>query len=241
MSKRWGIKTNLEHYYPDGELPDRIVDDDTVRELIRLASQGDVVARHKLIESKMQHALAIALKFECINRDDLSGMALYVLVHAIDAYIRHGHGQDANDGCEELDKYITFAVRKGLGQELQKERLIRIPKTTAWRHKQKGTFDKLNVLTGTVNTVDSCEVDVSIERLSPAISEILTVNQKPSTDIADLVHNMIQDSPELLTILKGRIRGLTDKEIANEMNCSISYVTQRRAALLLKLQKEIES
>jgi len=199
------------------------------------AREGDTKAFQTLVQSKIRHALAIGASFDYPNRDDLGEFALYALVRAIDSFIRNG--KDTN-----LDPYITFVVRKEVGRALFEERIIRLNKTTAWRHKKKGTFDKLNVMVGSFTEVQE-EIVTLVKSLSPKVAMKLVVNQDPDLDLRDSINRVIasSDNPEeMQQILELRIRGCSDEEVAKQIDKSKSYVALRRNELLYNIQKELQ-
>lgn len=196
-----------------------------------------------LIESKLAHALAIAGRFTNVNRDDLGEYALYALVRAIDSFLRNG--RDGN-----IDPYITYVVRHEIKRMLFEDRTITISKVTAWRHRKKGTFEKLNALvySETVghsddrNSEGSEQLDLLIKRLSPKVAMKLTVNQEPILElreVIDKVLNSTDDPAESRLILELRIQGYTDKEVAKTIDRSKAYVAKRRSELLHLIKMEI--
>ena len=231
MRRRF-VKSDLVYYYPNRQLP--TLEPDEISSLVRLARDGDIEARNKLIEGKLKHALALASLVAAnypLKADDLAELAPYALVKCVDSFLRNGY----DDG---IDRYVTSYMIRSLNRLVFEDRIIRIPQQTAYRHTQNGMFDSLNISVLTQGNVNHTLVDILVMSLSPKVQTNLTVNMNSDLDVWESINNVLEDDEER-RILELRIIGCTDKEVALDIKKSISYVAQKRTKILHSIKMEL--
>jgi hypothetical protein len=229
----------LRHYYAEGQLPRITREEQNV--LVTLARCGDYDARLQLIESKLGDAVSIGMRIgkKIANPQDAVELALYHLPRCVDSFLRNYH--------PNLDAYVTFVISREVQRSsFEESRTICMTYQTAWRHRKAGVFDNLNfnVESYDYNREDSDLLDTLVTRMSPRIANRLIVDQSPDSDLRDVITKVVTESDnpeESKRIIEYRILGFTDKEVANTIDKSVSYVATRRVALLHSIKVELES
>lgn len=221
MKKIFGDK-NMVHYLSGGEaLPKPLTPDEEQQMLIKLAD-GDSEAKKKLIEHNLRLVVYIARKFDNtgVELDDLISIGSIGLIKAINSF-----------NVDKKIKLATFASRC-----IENEILMYLRKIAKCRGEV--SFDEpLNVdwegnelllsdILGTENDCVSRQLEANCER--QILKEALEKLNKREKEIMVLRFGLKGD------------KELTQKEVADLLGISQSYISRLEKKIVLKLKKEIK-
>ena len=194
---------------------------DQEQDALLLLEQGDEAAKQLLIERNLRLVVFIARRFENtgVNLEDLISIGTIGLIKAISTYRR-----------EKNIKLATYASRC-----IENEILMHIRKISA--QKTEVSLDE--------------PINMDYDGNELLLSDILGTDEdmilRPLEDDVDLcvLRQAVKDLPERereIVIKRFGLYGhkeLTQKEVAQEMGISQSYISRLEKRIMLKLRKEL--
>jgi len=194
---------------------------DQEQDALLLLEQGDEAAKQLLIERNLRLVVFIARRFENtgVNLEDLISIGTIGLIKAISTYRR-----------EKNIKLATYASRC-----IENEILMHIRKISA--QKTEVSLDE--------------PINMDYDGNELLLSDILGTDEdmilRPLEDDVDLcvLRQAVRDLPERereIVIKRFGLYGhkeLTQKEVAQEMGISQSYISRLEKRIMLKLRKEL--
>src|SRR5690625_1727968 len=220
LLKSLGFKSD-EIYYIGGHaaLPPPLEKEDELKYL-QLLAQGDSKARSMLIEHNLRLVVYIARKFENtgINIEDLISIGTIGLIKAVNTF-----------DTERKIKLATYASRC-----IENEILMYLRKNN--KTKTEISFDEpLNVdLDGNellLSDILGTEVDIITKRLESDVDKALL--QTALSELTDRERKIM----ELRFGLVGK-EGKTQKDVADMLGISQSYISRLEKKIIKRLQKE---
>ena len=189
--------------------------------LILRARQGDDDARAKLIERNLRLVVYISRKFENtgINIEDLISIGTIGLIKAVNSFDPEKNIKLATYASRCIENEILMVLRKT--SRLKLEVSFDEPLNTDW----DGNELLLSDILGTDPDLVSRELDNDIEKQTLRAA-ITTLNSREK-DIVSLRYGL------------GAAREHTQKEVADMMGISQSYISRLEKRILGKLRDEI--
>ncbi len=197
------------------------LDSDMERTMIEKMSEGDVEARNVLIEHNLRLVVYIAKKFENTNMDieDLISVGTIGLIKAVNSYDMTKQIKLATYSARCIENEILMYLRKS--QKYKGNISIDEPLKVDW----EGNSLLLSDILGTDPNTVFCDVEKSVE--------------------VEVIKNATNKLPERESqIIKMRFGILgtqkrTQKEIADIMGISQSYISRIEKKVISKMKKEI--
>lgn len=183
------------------------------------AREGDVIAREKLIEHNLRLVAHIVKKYYTANKnqEDLISVGTIGLIKAIDSY-------DIENGT----KFATYA-----GKCLQNEILM-------YFRSQKKTANEISI-----NETIDIDKDgnpltyIDIIACEDTIADDLDIKTK-SAKALKIINSELNDREKEIIMMRygiGRERAITQREIANKLGISRSYVSRIEKGALEKINE----
>ena len=214
---------NDEIYYINGadSLPPPLTQEDEAAAIKRL-SDGDESARSELIEHNLRLVVYIARKFENtgINIEDLISIGTIGLIKAVNTFRADRNIKLATYASRCIENEILMYLRKN--SHSHSEVSIEEPLNIDWEGNELLLGDVLGTETDSVS--GSLENEMEITVLKPAVSRL---------------------SPREREIMELRfgLRGgeeYTQKQVADVLGISQSYISRLEKKILKRLKKELE-
>lgn len=203
----------------DVETLPRLTDEELEPHTIKYLG-GDKNERKLIIESNMRLALSIAAMFASrypFRADDLGGQAMYMLCQAVEQFPSKAHNT-------KIRGYLHNRVWHGLQRYCREDHLIRVASSTLHYQERKGTKIKFEVedidkvLYGKVKRPDKSLLDLNDQTLPIENLELIDAEIVSDTEI-----------------LRLRLIGFTDQEIADATCQTLSVVINRRKEIVNRL------
>ena len=189
--------------------------------LMRRVRQGDDIARSTLIERNLRLVVYISRKFENtgINIEDLISIGTIGLIKAVNSFDPEKNIKLATYASRCIENEILMVLRKT--NRLKTEVSFDEPLNTDW----DGNELLLSDILGTEPDLVSRDLDDDIERQT-LHAAITTLNAREK-DIVALRYGL------------GRAREHTQKEVADMMGISQSYISRLEKRIIGKLREEL--
>ena len=214
---------NDEIYYINGadSLPPPLTQEDEAAAIKRL-SDGDESARSELIEHNLRLVVYIARKFENtgINIEDLISIGTIGLIKAVNTFRADRNIKLATYASRCIENEILMYLRKN--SHSHSEVSIEEPLNIDWEGNELLLGDVLGTETDSVsgsleNEMEITVLKTAVSRLSPREREIM----------------------ELRFVLRGG-EEYTQKQVADVLGISQSYISRLEKKILKRLKKELE-
>lgn len=222
MLRRANILDNtILMYLSSGESLPAILDEDEERKYIELSENGDNFAKQKLIEHNLRLVVYVAKKFSSTELDveDLISIGSLGLIKAVNTY---KSGKNI--------KLATYAS-KCIGNEI----LMYLRKMS--KQKQIVSLDEpLNV------DGDGNELILSDLLPSEDNNPIESVEKSTEKEILWRVINKLNAREKEIMVLRFGLSGgdeLTQKEVADSLGISQSYISRLEKKIVVRIRKEI--
>ena len=190
-------------------------------ELIARMGQGDFSVRQTLIERNLRLVVYLARRFENtgINMEDLISIGTIGLIKAINTFRADKNIKLATYASRCIENEILMYLRKNSAQRT--EISFDEPLSTDWDGKELLLSDVLGTDGDTV--MRPIEADVDRKLLQDAVGKLSSRER----DIISLRFGL------------GGKREMTQKEVADRMGISQSYISRLEKRIILRLKREI--
>ena len=190
-------------------------------ELIARMGQGDFSVRQTLIERNLRLVVYLARRFENtgINMEDLISIGTIGLIKAINTFRADKHIKLATYASRCIENEILMYLRKNSAQRT--EISFDEPLSTDWDGKELLLSDVLGTDGDTVRR--PIEADVDRKLLQDAVGKLSSRER----DIISLLFGL------------GGKKEMTQKEVADRMGISQSYISRLEKRIILRLKREI--
>ena len=190
-------------------------------ELIARMGRGDFAVRQTLIEHNLRLVVYLARRFENtgINMEDLISIGTIGLIKAINTFRADKNIKLATYASWCIENEILMYLRKNAAQ--QTEVSFDEPLSTDWDGKELLLSDVLGTDGDTV--MRPIEADVDRKLLRDAVGKLSSREQ----DIITLRFGL------------GGKKEMTQKEVADRMGISQSYISRLEKRIILRLKREI--
>ena len=191
-------------------------------ELTELYQQGDEYARDRLVEHNLRLVVYIAKKFESsgVNIEDLISIGTIGLIKAVTTFRPDKNIKLATYASRCIENEILMYLRKVSGQKMDIS--LDEPLNTDW--------DGNELLLSDVLGSDGLEINDNVEQEDER--RILYDCMEDLSDRERLIMNM--------RFGMGGEKEHTQKEVADELGISQSYISRLEKRILLKLKRDIE-
>ena len=190
-------------------------------ELIARMGRGDFAVRQTLIEHNLRLVVYLARRFENtgINMEDLISIGTIGLIKAINTYRADKNIKLATYASRCIENEILMYLRKNAAQRTEVS--FDEPLSTDWDGKELLLSDVLGTDGDTV--MRPIEADVERKLLRDAVGKLSSREQ----DIITLRFGL------------GGKKEMTQKEVADRMGISQSYISRLEKRIILRLKREI--
>lgn len=190
-------------------------------ELIARMGRGDFAVRQTLIEHNLRLVVYLARRFENtgINMEDLISIGTIGLIKAINTFRADKNIKLATYASRCIENEILMYLRKNAAQRTEVS--FDEPLSTDWDGKELLLSDVLGTDGDTV--MRPIEADVDRKLLRDAVGKLSSREQ----DIITLRFGL------------GGKKELTQKEVADRMGISQSYISRLEKRIILRLKREI--
>lgn len=190
-------------------------------ELIARMGQGDFSVRQTLIERNLRLVVYLARRFENtgINMEDLISIGTIGLIKAINTFRADKNIKLATYASRCIENEILMYLRKNSAQRT--EISFEEPLSTDWDGKELLLSDVLGTDGDTV--MRPIEADVDRKLLQDAVGKLSSRER----DIISLRFGL------------GGKKEMTQKEVADRMGISQSYISRLEKRIILRLKREI--
>ena len=191
-------------------------------ELLRLLEYGDEAARNELVEHNLRLVVYIARKFENtgINLEDLISIGTIGLIKAINTFRADKNIKLATYSSRCIENEILMFLRKNTG--VKNEISIEAPLNVDWDGNELLLSDILGTDANEVSK--NVETEAEIDQLRKAL---LCLNDR-GRQIMSLRFGLV-----------GSKRGYTQKEVADMLGISQSYISRLEKKILEKLKDKM--
>ena len=191
-------------------------------ELIARMGQGDFSVRQTLIERNLRLVGYLARRFENtgINMEDLISIGTIGLIKAINTFRADKNIKLATYASRCIENEILMYLRKNAGQRVEVS--FDEPLSTDWDGKELLLSDVLGTDGDTV--MRPIEADVDRKLLRDAVGKL----SRRERDIITLRFGL------------GGKKEMTQKEVADRMGISQSYISRLEKRIILRLKREIQ-
>lgn len=201
-------------------LPQPLTRDEEARLIARL-DEGDLAVRQTLIERNLRLVVYLARRFENtgINMEDLISIGTIGLIKAINTFRSDKNIKLATYASRCIENEILMFLRKNSAQRT--EISFDEPLSTDWDGKELLLSDVLGTDADTVMRPIEADVDRKLLR--------------------DAVEKLSGRERDIITLrfgLGGR-KEMTQKEVADRMGISQSYISRLEKRIILRLKREI--
>ncbi|TFE03723.1 MULTISPECIES: RNA polymerase sporulation sigma factor SigE [Jeotgalibacillus] len=221
LSGKLGVKPKEIHYIGGSEaLPSPLERPEESKVLARLA-QGDEEARSILIERNLRLVVYISRKFENtgINLEDLISIGTIGLIKAINTFNIEKNIKLATYASRCIENEILMYLRRT--SKLRSEVSFDEPLNTDW----DGNELLLSDVMGTENDLIAKDIEAKMDRV--LLYQALTILNDKETFIIESRFG-----------LNGR-KEHTQKDVADMMGISQSYISRLEKRIIRRLQKEV--
>ena len=190
-------------------------------ELIARMGRGDFAVRQTLIEHNLRLVVYLARRFENtgINMEDLISIGTIGLIKAINTFRADKNIKLATYASRCIENEILMYLRKNAAQRTEVS--FDEPLSTDWDGKELLLIDVLGTDGDTV--MRPIEADVDRKLLRDAVGKLSSREQ----DIITLRFGL------------GGKKEMTQKEVADRMGISQSYISRLEKRIILRLKREI--
>lgn len=190
-------------------------------ELIARMGRGDFAVRQTLIEHNLRLVVYLARRFENtgINMEDLISIGTIGLIKAINTFRADKNIKLATYASRCIENEILMYLRKNASQRTEVS--FDEPLSTDWDGKELLLSDVLGTDGDTV--MRPIEADVDRKLLRDAVGKLSSREQ----DIITLRFGL------------GGKKEMTQKEVADRMGISQSYISRLEKRIILRLKREI--
>ena len=190
-------------------------------ELIARMGRGDFAVRQTLIEHNLRLVVYLARRFENtgINMEDLISIGTVGLIKAINTFRADKNIKLATYASRCIENEILMYLRKNAAQRTEVS--FDEPLSTDWDGKELLLSDVLGTDGDTV--MRPIEADVDRKLLRDAVGKLSSREQ----DIITLRFGL------------GGKKEMTQKEVADRMGISQSYISRLEKRIILRLKREI--
>ena len=190
-------------------------------ELIARMGQGDFAVRQTLIEHNLRLVVYLARRFENtgINMEDLISIGTIGLIKAINTFRADKNIKLATYASRCIENEILMYLRKNSAQRTEVS--FDEPLSTDWDGKELLLSDVLGTDGDTV--MRPIEADVDRKLLQDAVGKLSSRER----DIITLRFGL------------GGKKEMTQKEVADRMGISQSYISRLEKRIILRLKREI--
>ena len=190
-------------------------------ELIARMGRGDFAVRQTLIEHNLRLVVYLARRFENtgINMEDLVSIGTIGLIKAINTFRADKNIKLATYASRCIENEILMYLRKNAAQRTEVS--FDEPLSTDWDGKELLLSDVLGTDGDTV--MRPIEADVDRKLLRDAVGKLSSREQ----DIITLRFGL------------GGKKEMTQKEVADRMGISQSYISRLEKRIILRLKREI--
>lgn len=190
-------------------------------ELIARMGRGDFAVRQTLIEHNLRLVVYLARRFENtgINMEDLISIGTIGLIKAINTFRADKNIKLATYASRCIENEILMYLRKNAAQRTEVS--FDEPLSTDWDGKELLLSDVLGTDSDTV--MRPIEADVDRKLLRDAVGKLSSREQ----DIITLRFGL------------GGKKEMTQKEVADRMGISQSYISRLEKRIILRLKREI--
>ena len=190
-------------------------------ELIARMGRGDFAVRQTLIEHNLRLVVYLARRFENtgINMEDLISIGTIGLIKAINTFRADKNIKLATYASRCIENEILMYLRKNAAQRTEVS--FDEPLSTDWDGKELLLSDVLGTDGDTV--MRPIEADVDRKLLQDAVGKLSSREQ----DIITLRFGL------------GGEKEMTQKEVADRMGISQSYISRLEKRIILRLKREI--
>ena len=190
-------------------------------ELIARMGRGDFAVRQTLIEHNLRLVVYLARRFENtgINMEDLISIGTIGLIKAINTFRADKNIKLATYASRCIENEILMYLRKNAAQRTEVS--FDEPLSTDWEGKELLLSDVLGTDGDTV--MRPIEADVDRKLLRDAVGKLSSREQ----DIITLRFGL------------GGKKEMTQKEVADRMGISQSYISRLEKRIILRLKREI--
>ena len=202
-------------------LPPPLPRDEEEAQLIAQMDQGDFSVRQTLIERNLRLVVYLARRFENtgVNMEDLISIGTIGLIKAINTFRADKNIKLATYASRCIENEILMFLRKNSAQRT--EISFDEPLSTDWDGKELLLSDVLGTDGDTV--MRPIEADVDRKLLQDAVGKLSSREQ----DIITLRFGL------------GGKKEMTQKEVADHMGISQSYISRLEKRIILRLRREI--
>ncbi len=191
-------------------------------DLTEMYQQGDEGARDKLVEHNLRLVVYIAKKFENsgVNIEDLISIGTIGLIKAVNTFRLDKNIKLATYASRCIENEILMYLRKVSGQKLDIS--LDEPLNTDW--------DGNELLLSDVLGSDGLEINDNVEQ----------------EDEKRILYSCMEDLSDRERLIMNMRFGMcgekehTQKEVADELGISQSYISRLEKRILIKLKKDIE-
>lgn len=199
------------------------LDEEEETRLLMLVKENDLEARNKLIEHNLRLVIFIAKKFEStkINMEDLISIGSMGLIKGIQTF-----------KLEKNIKLATYASRC-----IENEILMYLRKTQ--RVRQEYSLDEVLSIDSEGNEMILSDIIGSNEPL--ALTKI--TEEEDIRNLYYAIDKLSKREKEIIILRYGLfgVTALTQKEVADQMGISQSYISRLEKRIIEKMRQEIEN
>ena len=199
------------------------LDEEEETRLLMLVKENDLDARNKLIEHNLRLVIFIAKKFEStkINMEDLISIGSMGLIKGIQTF-----------KLEKNIKLATYASRC-----IENEILMYLRKTQ--RVRQEYSLDEVLSIDSEGNEMILSDIIGSNEPL--ALTKI--TEEEDIRNLYYAIDKLSKREKEIIILRYGLfgVTALTQKEVADQMGISQSYISRLEKRIIEKMRQEIEN
>lgn len=199
------------------------LDEEEETRLLMLVKENDLEARNKLIEHNLRLVIFIAKKFEStkINMEDLISIGSMGLIKGIQTF-----------KLEKNIKLATYASRC-----IENEILMYLRKTQ--RVRQEYSLDEVLSIDSEGNEMILSDIIGSNEPL--ALTKI--TEEEDIRNLYYAIDKLSKREKEIIIMRYGLfgVTALTQKEVADQMGISQSYISRLEKRIIEKMRQEIEN
>jgi RNA polymerase sporulation-specific sigma factor len=216
-------KVNACYYINTSNNLPQPLDEEEETRLLLLVKENDIEARNKLIEHNLRLVIFIAKKFEStkINMEDLISIGSMGLIKGIQTF-----------KLEKNIKLATYASRC-----IENEILMYLRKTQKIR--QEYSLDEVLSIDSEGNEMILSDIIGSNEPL--ALTRI--TEEEDIRNLYYAIDKLSKREKEIIIMRYGLfgVTALTQKEVADQMGISQSYISRLEKRIIEKMRQEIEN
>lgn len=216
------IFTFILHVWGNGTFP-KPLSEKRERECLLKAKNGDITARNELVEHNLRLVAHIIKKYYAVNSDpdDLVSIGTIGLIKAINTFDADKNIRLSSyaSRCIENEILMHFRSQRKTAQNVSLEETIDTDK-------DGNALTLMDLLSEEENFVDIIDKNMNMQKIGKYINETLTEREK---EIIILRYGLNGKKP------------LAQREVADLMGISRSYVSRIEKKALEKLRKKYES